>query len=250
MMDDSVVAKLRYIVGTYGLDVCNNPRQVEGLLRDLSGEHRREISVLTGATREGVPAELLAARESIAYAVLVERLTRLLQDNLALTDEAARWAVETWALALGVARTSSQSSARPAQPVSRVAPHAVSVTSQGPASGQAKHGSSRAAEALYRIAKDPDNDLSVRMETAEKLAKLDPRRAADIFYSIATDENNEFDERLDAADTLARIDRNRAADVFYSIATDENNDLDYRLDAADRLAGIDTERAAGIDDLL
>jgi hypothetical protein len=34
--------------------------------------------------------------------VFLARLTKKLQDNLGLTEEAARWAVESWALALGV----------------------------------------------------------------------------------------------------------------------------------------------------
>ena len=75
---------------------------MEALLRDLAGGHRREIAVLVGAVREGVPSELLAAKNSALPAVLGDRLVRMLQDNLGLADEVARWAVSTWASALDV----------------------------------------------------------------------------------------------------------------------------------------------------
>ena len=101
-MNDAVATQLRQIVARYGLEVCEDPRRVEALLRDLSGEHRREIAVLAGAAREGVPAELLAAKDTAPAPVLAERLARMLQDNLGLADEAAQWAVATWASALDV----------------------------------------------------------------------------------------------------------------------------------------------------
>ena len=61
-MNDAIGAQLRLVVATYGLGICDDARRVEALLRDLSGEHRREIFVLAGAVREGVPAELLAVK--------------------------------------------------------------------------------------------------------------------------------------------------------------------------------------------
>ena len=77
----AVVAQLRVIVVRYGVRVCEDARRVEALLRDLAGEHRREIAVLSGAAREGVPSELLASRGTVPTPVLWERLARMLQDT-------------------------------------------------------------------------------------------------------------------------------------------------------------------------
>jgi hypothetical protein len=55
-----------------------------------------------GALKERVPVDLLASQNSTPPVVFLSRLTKKLQDNLGLAEEAARWAVESWALALGV----------------------------------------------------------------------------------------------------------------------------------------------------
>ena len=103
MVNEAVAAQLCRIVTTYGPEVCEDPRRVEALLRDLSGEHRREISVLSGAAREGIPAELLANAGKVPAAILGERLVQTLQDNLGMGETAARWAVAVWASALDLA---------------------------------------------------------------------------------------------------------------------------------------------------
>ncbi|MDQ3320975.1 MAG: pectinesterase family protein [Acidobacteriota bacterium] len=98
-MNDLPRQKLVEIVAKHGKEVVENPRRCEGLLRDYAGEFRREISVLTMAIEERVPLDLLAAK-STPRQVLLGRLTRRLCDNLALSEQAAKWAVNSWALAL------------------------------------------------------------------------------------------------------------------------------------------------------
>lgn len=93
---------LRRIVAKYGSDLGGNARRSEGLLKDLCGEYRREINVLTNAIDERVPLDLMAAGKSVPRELLLTRLARRLEDNLGLTPEAAVWAVDSWALALGV----------------------------------------------------------------------------------------------------------------------------------------------------
>jgi len=94
--------KLCEIIAQYGPSLGDDPRRTEALLRDLCGEYKREIFVLVSALREQVAADLLASQDSVPHKVLLARLTKQLQDNLALAEDAARWAVESWALALGV----------------------------------------------------------------------------------------------------------------------------------------------------
>jgi uncharacterized protein YraI len=86
----------------YGRSLCDNIQQCEGLLRDLCGKHPTEISALVAAAKEKIPGELLSSHNGTSSEALLARLTKRLQDNLALDEKAARWAVESWALALGV----------------------------------------------------------------------------------------------------------------------------------------------------
>jgi hypothetical protein len=90
------------IIAKHGRGICGEPKRVEAMLRDLCGAYRREINIIVGALEERVAADLTAAGNSIPRGVLLARLEARLRDNLAYTPEAARWGVETWALALGV----------------------------------------------------------------------------------------------------------------------------------------------------
>jgi hypothetical protein len=53
-VNETAAVALSGIVSSYGTEICADSRRVEALLRDLSGYHRREISVLSGAAREGI----------------------------------------------------------------------------------------------------------------------------------------------------------------------------------------------------
>ena len=101
-MNNEPRQKLRELVARHGPAVVHDRRRCEGLLRDCCGEHRREIAVLVMALEEHVPADLLAASAGLPREALLPRLARRLSDNLALSEEAARWSVNSWALALGV----------------------------------------------------------------------------------------------------------------------------------------------------
>ena len=101
-MNDLPRQKLGEIVAKHGVSLVENPRRCEGLLRDYCGRFRREVSVLTMALEERVALDLLAAAKTTPHPVLLGRLTRRLCDNLALSELAARWAVDSWAFALGI----------------------------------------------------------------------------------------------------------------------------------------------------
>lgn len=92
---------LSRIILEHGRGICDAPKRVEALLRDLCGAHRREINIIIGALEERVATDLLAARGTVPRDALLARLAARLRDNLAYTPEAARWGVETWAVALG-----------------------------------------------------------------------------------------------------------------------------------------------------
>ena len=101
-MNDLPRHTLARIIAEDGREICDSPKRVEALLRDLCGAHRREINIIVGALEERVAADLMAAGSSVPKEVLLARLAARLRDNLAYTPEAARWGVETWAFALGI----------------------------------------------------------------------------------------------------------------------------------------------------
>jgi hypothetical protein len=100
-MNDLVRHKLREIVAEYGQSTCDDPRRCEALLKDLCGENKKEIAALIGALKEGVPGNMLKAREGVPTDVVLAQVTERLLQALPLTEDAARWAVGSWALALG-----------------------------------------------------------------------------------------------------------------------------------------------------
>jgi tetratricopeptide (TPR) repeat protein len=95
------------LVSEYGQEIAREPRRLEGLLRDLCPASRREIAALTAALKAPVIHDLSTLRTQIPPPILVARLARQLQDNLGLTESLAHWAVESWAIALGITSEST-----------------------------------------------------------------------------------------------------------------------------------------------
>jgi PEGA domain len=100
-MNDFPRQRLCEAIAKYGEGLCDQPRRLEGLLRDLCGAYRLEINLVVNALREGVATELQIAPASVPSKLVIARLSKRLQDHLAVNERAARWAVESWALALG-----------------------------------------------------------------------------------------------------------------------------------------------------
>lgn len=99
-MNELVRQKLVEIVLKHGGKPLSDPRLCESLLKDYCGQHKKEIFVLVCAVREQVAADLLASQDGMPREILHALLIKRLQNNLALTEEASKWAVETWSLAL------------------------------------------------------------------------------------------------------------------------------------------------------
>jgi hypothetical protein len=94
---------LRRILAKHGNEVCGDAKRCENLLNDSCGSYRREVNVLVNAIEERVPLDLLAGSRSMPLELLLTRLEKRLEEQTALTAEAASWAVESWALALNLA---------------------------------------------------------------------------------------------------------------------------------------------------
>lgn len=65
-------------------------------------QHKREIFILVSAAKECVPGELLGSSSGLPKEVLLSRLTKRMHENLGVAENLAQWAVESWALALGI----------------------------------------------------------------------------------------------------------------------------------------------------
>jgi hypothetical protein len=102
-MQTTACQKLSELVSEFGVEICEDQRRLEALLKDvLSNEHRREIFLLVVSAREGIARQLMSQDSSIPAALLGSRLVQHLCDDLALEEASARWAVECWANALNV----------------------------------------------------------------------------------------------------------------------------------------------------
>ncbi len=101
-MNDLPRQKLRELIIEYGRSLCDDPRRCEALLKDYCGQYKREIFVLVSALKNRVADDLLKTSASVPQSILLARLHKRLEEELAMTAEAAHWAVESWALALGV----------------------------------------------------------------------------------------------------------------------------------------------------
>ena len=101
-MNDEPREKLRELIVEYGRSLCNDPRRCEALLKDYCGQYKREIFVLISALKNRVADDLLKTSAGVPHVLLLARLMKRLEDELGLAETAAQWAVESWALALGV----------------------------------------------------------------------------------------------------------------------------------------------------
>ncbi|WP_237328325.1 NACHT domain-containing protein [Streptomyces sp. CBMAI 2042] len=96
------------------------------------------------------------------------------------------------------------------------------------------------AEVLRSQALDPSIYSWVRVQAAEKLAKID-KRGADILHAQALDPSMDSWVRVQAAEKLAKIDK-RGADILHAQALDPSMDSWVRVQAAEKLAEIDIRR--------
>jgi hypothetical protein len=101
-MNDLSRQKLRELVARYGRSLCDDPLRCEGLLRDFCGQNRAEIFALSQAVRQGIPSELITSSGQLPPEVFLGRFSKRLEEDCGMDGAIARWAVESWALALGL----------------------------------------------------------------------------------------------------------------------------------------------------
>ncbi len=94
--------QLKELLEKYGHGLCDEPNKLEAMLRDLCPQYKREINLIISALKEKVAADFITSSNATPKEILVNRFAQRLYDNLGIATEFAEWAVESWALALGV----------------------------------------------------------------------------------------------------------------------------------------------------
>jgi hypothetical protein len=106
-LDDYVRVALCEWVHRHGLKF-DCPRKLEAIIEEEFPGNRAEIDALVSAFRIGVPGDLMWNPGGESAQVLFNRLVDRLFNCTGLSLKAARWAIESWVLALnyaGSART-------------------------------------------------------------------------------------------------------------------------------------------------
>jgi hypothetical protein len=100
--------KLCELINEHGTIVGEDAERCEFFLRNAcGGDYKREVFVLVNAIKEDVPKELLNPPQGLPLDVVFNLLAQRLYENLWLDQTAAHWAVESWAIALGVQKIST-----------------------------------------------------------------------------------------------------------------------------------------------
>ena len=100
-LNERVREQLTELVKTHGVDILDQPDKIETLLKTSFGESGTEIMAIVTALREGFLRELLRSEDSSTQTAAIEGFSRRLRKNCSMDEEAASWATESIALALG-----------------------------------------------------------------------------------------------------------------------------------------------------
>ena len=130
-MNDMSREKLSEAIKLKGQAVKDDPRLCEALLTDLcGGGSKRHIKALSAAVAAKVVADLGNTSSVLPIEARITQYARRLYDDFGFDEELARWAVESWALALGVWKetvpiTPTRKVATPPQPEQKSKPQTI-----------------------------------------------------------------------------------------------------------------------------
>ena len=119
---DNFREALYAVIEAYGAEILNDSRRTNALLMDYAPGQARERKLIISALEEGIGNDLLKARDKndSELQLCFKRCTRCLVDASWVTEEAAQFAVDAIANALGISSSTEifkakQSSSSPAQ---------------------------------------------------------------------------------------------------------------------------------------
>jgi uncharacterized protein YbaR (Trm112 family) len=106
-VDDLPRRELRRLIARLGTGICLEPRRFEDELAASCGHFEKEVFVLVAALRKDVVSELLRGSDPSPIGVRVARFADRLC-AIGVERQAASWAAETWAIALGLIQVVEQ----------------------------------------------------------------------------------------------------------------------------------------------
>ncbi len=131
--------KLRDLISERGVTVCNDTPTLKNLLADVfqNQPSRREahwrIETLVLIAENGAIEELRSTSAVVPYSITAEKLAQSLYDQKRIEKSALRWAIDTWAIAIGVISESDIDLGREHQgPVNPPTPRVASGTPNEP----------------------------------------------------------------------------------------------------------------------
>lgn len=133
-----VVSQRKHLLQKYAADVLRTPWLCERELYKICGkQYSREITLLSTAINEGIPLKLASISNNVSVDDAIDQLTKDLVYRKAIVRNAARWTVESWALALGLkpptgSSTTTQVPSTPSSPAppTPITPSKSSMTTQ------------------------------------------------------------------------------------------------------------------------
>lgn len=101
-MNEFPRTKLVEIINKNGINIVYEKFRIRNFLNDLCGEYILEKNILLTAMDHDIPDTLLSSSDVIPKEITIDRLVNRIKATTGLSEEPARYAIESWAIALGM----------------------------------------------------------------------------------------------------------------------------------------------------
>ncbi|HEU4869381.1 MAG TPA: hypothetical protein VFT08_00855, partial [Pyrinomonadaceae bacterium] len=98
--DESLPFQLGEILIRHGRGALTDAKLCENLLKDYAPEHKEAIALLALAVRERIASDLFVSQDGLDRGLLRALLVKRLRKAGSLNEGDARWAVESWGMAI------------------------------------------------------------------------------------------------------------------------------------------------------
>lgn len=99
-MNDEARHHLRKVLKQYGPSVCNTPRSFEMMLRSACMDCPNEIKALMQVLERGMVTDLTKMHDIESWEIVATPMVNQLTEQAGMNPEDARWAVDSWGIAL------------------------------------------------------------------------------------------------------------------------------------------------------
>lgn len=116
--DETLPRQLGEILIKHGRSPLTDAKLCENLLKDYCPEHKEAITLLTLAVKERIASDLLVSQDGLERDLLRALLVKRLRKAHVLSEGDARWAIESWSVAIRALVRAESKSSPPAAEVS------------------------------------------------------------------------------------------------------------------------------------